>query len=147
MIEKSYTEEEIAEIVRRHGLPRYPKLALYREKLSRKAKAEPNFRFYCLYGWKAMGLYEMGKRRPGQCQFHMESRMRENCTYGLTRGRAYPARGAQLLLRAVRGRRRGRLRKRRRERPAAHGLPRLMRGGRTISPPCIVFFAIISGLI
>ena len=50
MIEKSYTEEEIAEIVRRHGLPRYPKLALYREKLSWKAKAEPNFRFYCLYG-------------------------------------------------------------------------------------------------
>ena len=50
MIEKSYTEEEIAEVVRRHGLPRYPKLALYREKLSRKAKAEPNFRFYCLYG-------------------------------------------------------------------------------------------------
>ena len=50
MIEKSYTEEEIAEIVRRHGMPRYPKLALYREKLSRKAKAEPNFRFYCLYG-------------------------------------------------------------------------------------------------
>ena len=50
MIEKSYTDEEIAEIVRRHGLPRYPKLALYREKLSRKAKAEPNFRFYCLYG-------------------------------------------------------------------------------------------------
>jgi RNA-directed DNA polymerase len=50
LIEKSYTEEEIAEIVRRHGLPRYPKLALYREKLLRKAKAEPNFRFYCLYG-------------------------------------------------------------------------------------------------
>ena len=50
MIEKSYTEEEIAEVVRKHGLPRYPKLALYREKLSRKAKAEPNFRFYCLYG-------------------------------------------------------------------------------------------------
>ena len=50
MIEKSYTDEEIAEIVRKHGLPRYPKLALYREKLSRKAKAEPNFRFYCLYG-------------------------------------------------------------------------------------------------
>lgn len=37
LIEKSYTEEEIAEIVRRHGLPRYPKLALYREKLSQKA--------------------------------------------------------------------------------------------------------------
>ena len=50
MIEKSFTDEEIAEIVRKHGLPRYPKLALYREKLSRKAKAEPNFRFYCLYG-------------------------------------------------------------------------------------------------
>ena len=50
MIERSYTGEEIAEIVARQGLPRYPKLALYREKLSRKAKAEPNFRFYCLYG-------------------------------------------------------------------------------------------------
>ena len=50
MIEKSYTDEEITEIVRKHGLPRYPKLALYREKLSRKAKAEPNYRFYCLYG-------------------------------------------------------------------------------------------------
>ena len=50
MIERSYTGEEIAEIVARQGLPRYPKLALYREKLSRKAKAEPKFRFYCLYG-------------------------------------------------------------------------------------------------
>ena len=26
----------------------------------------------------------------------MESRMRENCTYGLTRGRAYPMRGVPL---------------------------------------------------
>ena len=38
MIEKSFTDEEIAEIVRKHGLPRYPKIALLREKLSRKAK-------------------------------------------------------------------------------------------------------------
>ena len=27
---------------------------------------------------------------------HTESRMRENCTYGSMRGRAYPARGALL---------------------------------------------------
>ena len=38
MIEKSYTDEEIAAIVRKHGLPRYPEIALLREKLSRKAK-------------------------------------------------------------------------------------------------------------
>ena len=58
MIEKSYTDEEIAAIVRKHGLPRYPKIALLREKLSKMT-----------------------------CQmFHTESRMRENCTYGSMRG-------------------------------------------------------------
>ena len=41
MIEKSYTDEEIAAIVRKYGLPRYPKIAFLREKLSRKAKEEP----------------------------------------------------------------------------------------------------------
>ena len=47
MIEKSYTDEEIAAIAQKHKMPRYPKIALLREKLSRKAKgrsmgADPN---------------------------------------------------------------------------------------------------------
>ena len=40
MIEKSYTDEEIAAIAQKHKMPRYPKIALLREKLSRKAKEE-----------------------------------------------------------------------------------------------------------
>ena len=50
MIEKSYTAEDIADIAKRQGLMQYPKLALYRERLSRKATNEKQYRFYCLYG-------------------------------------------------------------------------------------------------
>jgi RNA-directed DNA polymerase len=44
------TEEEIASIAAKHRMVRFPNLALTRERLSRKAKAEPKFRFYTLYG-------------------------------------------------------------------------------------------------
>ena len=44
------TQEEIEAIAVKHGMPKYPNLALTRERLSRKAKAEPKFRFYTLYG-------------------------------------------------------------------------------------------------
>ena len=50
LIEKSYTAEDIADIAKRQGLMQYPKLALYRERLSRKATNEKQYRFYCLYG-------------------------------------------------------------------------------------------------
>ena len=42
MSEKTYTEEEAAHIAARRGLPRFVKLALRQEGLSRKAKEEPN---------------------------------------------------------------------------------------------------------
>ena len=48
MSAKTYTEEEIREIAARQGLSAYPHLALMREKLSVKAKDEPEFRFYNL---------------------------------------------------------------------------------------------------
>ena len=47
---KPYTEEEVREIAERHGLVGFPHLALVRERLSVKAKSEPKFRFYNLYG-------------------------------------------------------------------------------------------------
>lgn len=47
---KRMTEEEIASIAAKHRMARFPNLALTRERLSRKAKAEPKFRFYTLYG-------------------------------------------------------------------------------------------------
>ena len=47
---KRMTEEEIAAIAAKHRMTKFPNLALTRERLSRKAKAEPKFRFYTLYG-------------------------------------------------------------------------------------------------
>ena len=47
---KRMTEEEIKAIAAKHRMTKYPNLALTRERLSRKAKAEPKFRFYTLYG-------------------------------------------------------------------------------------------------
>ena len=47
---KPVTEEEMREIAARQRLPAFPHLALVRERLSVKAKNEPKFRFYCLYG-------------------------------------------------------------------------------------------------
>ena len=44
------TDEEIAAIAAKHRMAKFPNLALTRERLSRKAKAEPKFRFYTLYG-------------------------------------------------------------------------------------------------
>lgn len=47
---KRMTEEEIAVVAAKHRMAKSPNLALTRERLSRKAKAEPKFRFYTLYG-------------------------------------------------------------------------------------------------
>jgi RNA-directed DNA polymerase len=46
----STTEEEVREIAERRNLVGFPHLALVRERLSVKAKNEPKFRFYNLYG-------------------------------------------------------------------------------------------------
>ena len=45
---KRMTEEEIATIAAKHRMAKFPNLVLTRERLSRKAKAEPKFRFYTL---------------------------------------------------------------------------------------------------
>ena len=49
MSEKTYTDEEAAQIAARRGVPRFVKLALRQEGQSRKAKEEPKFKFYNLY--------------------------------------------------------------------------------------------------
>ena len=49
MSERTYTDEEAAQVAARRGLPRLAKLALRQEGLSRKAKEEPKFKFYNLY--------------------------------------------------------------------------------------------------
>ena len=49
MSEKTYTDEEAAQVAARRGLPCFVKLALRQEGLSRKAKEEPRFKFYNLY--------------------------------------------------------------------------------------------------
>ena len=50
MSERTYTDEEAAQVAARRGMPRFVKLALRQEGLSRKAKEEPKFKFYNLYG-------------------------------------------------------------------------------------------------
>ena len=60
LIEKSYTDEEIAAIAQKHKMPRYPKIALLREKLSRKAKEESQFRFYCRKSQRGTDNFSVG---------------------------------------------------------------------------------------
>ena len=50
MSERTYTDEEAAQVAARRGMPRFVKLALKQEGLSRKAKEEPKFKFHDLYG-------------------------------------------------------------------------------------------------
>ena len=50
MSERTYTDEEAAQVAARRGMPRFVKLALRQEGLSRKAKEEPKFKFHDLYG-------------------------------------------------------------------------------------------------
>ena len=49
-LKRYYTPEEVVEIARKQHLSRYPKLAVRRYKLSLKAKNEPKFKFYVLFG-------------------------------------------------------------------------------------------------
>ena len=49
-LRRQYTPDEVAMIARQQHLTRYPKLAVRRYKLSLKAKNEPKFRFYVLFG-------------------------------------------------------------------------------------------------
>lgn len=49
-IQRHYTPDEVVEIARKQHLTSYPKLAVRRHKLSLKARNEPKFRFYVLFG-------------------------------------------------------------------------------------------------
>ena len=60
LIEKSLTDEEIAAIAQKHKMPRYPKIALLREKLSRKAKIVRYADDFVILARKLQGRFVQG---------------------------------------------------------------------------------------
>ena len=55
-----YTDEEIAAIAQKHKMPRYPKIALLREKLSRKAKIVRYADDFVILARKLQGRFVQG---------------------------------------------------------------------------------------